>query len=402
MKTDTQQRAVRRLDITAAGLVSLWSISLVLVCVSVLLATTAGPPSHRYGPLVQRATATGFSVVWWSPLARSGEMCLTGPDGATRTVPAQRNGDRFEATLRGLEPGTWYDYRIVMVDLVGETHEWGEGRTHTAAPPGAPFSFSVFGDSGSGKKAQYRLAQVMARHPADLLLHVGDLVYDHGAADDYGRKFFMPYQDILARTPFYPVLGNHDVKTEHGRPFLETFSFPENAPPELEPGHCYAFRYGNALFAGLDSTLDNQTLHDVVLPWLRRTLNRTATTWKFVFFHHPPYTSGRSRPDTRIQRLIVPVLEAGGVDLVFCGHDHNYERTVPLAGGQADAQRGIVYVITGAGGKSLRPLYQSQPYSAVFNGDQYSFTHLEIAGGRLTLRQISERDEVIDVWFREK
>src|SRR4051812_30737812 len=69
--------------------------------------------------------------------------------------------------------------------------------------------------------------------------------------------------------------------------------------------------------------------------WLQTDLAATTATWIICFFHHPPYTKGSHNSDTEIELIemrqnILPILEAGGVDLVLSGHSHCYERSFLL------------------------------------------------------------------------
>jgi hypothetical protein len=116
------------------------------------------------------------------------------------------------------------------------------------------------------------LAQIMDRQSADLVLHAGDLIYGSVGPGNYARKFFRPYRNLLRRAFFYPVLGNHDLKSSAGQTFLEKFSLPADGPTALPPKHCFWFDYGDARFVGIDSNLDSNTLAGVVAPWLQDVL----------------------------------------------------------------------------------------------------------------------------------
>jgi len=66
--------------------------------------------------------------------------------------------------------------------------------------------------------------------------------------------------------------------------------------------------------------------------WLRADLDANTNQWLIAFWHHPPYSKGSHDSDDEIELIemrqnIVPILEAHGVDLVVCGHSHNYERS---------------------------------------------------------------------------
>lgn len=348
------------------------------------------------GPMVQDVATNHATVVWWCERAETASLTLRSPDGLTQRMPARRVGDRFEVVLNDLNTASTYTYWVDCGLPAAETVQVS-GTFRTAPGPGAPFTLLVFGDSGSGSSEQYQLADVMARHPADVILHTGDLVYRKGARSDYPGKFQRPYQKLLAAAPFYPVLGNHDIRTEQGQPFLDTFTLPNNGPPSVPSEHCYWFDYGDARFVAVDSNLSTQVLAHAVAPWLCQVLQSSAGRWKIVFFHQSPWAGGGRKANPKIQETLVPALEEGGADLVFCGHNHLYERTHPLQVGQVAPAHGVVYVTTGAGGKSLhREKHASEPGLAAFCDDQFSFTLAQVSGSRLELVQISEDDLVVD------
>ena len=71
--------------------------------------------------------------------------------------------------------------------------------------------------------------------------------------------------------------------------------------------------------------------------WLREDLNQTTGEGLIAFWHHPPYTKGSHDSDLEGQLIemrseIMPILEAGGVDLVMTGHSHIYERSMLMDG----------------------------------------------------------------------
>lgn len=378
------------------------TVSLALF-VSILWANFYILSGYGAGPMVQQVEADGFTLVWWNMTAESGKVSVITSNGNEVSFEAVRTGDRFEARVRGLSPGTVYPYKIFMSGHQQDEALWREGETRTAKTGNTPFSFAVFGDSGSGSQGQYRLAETIESYPLDLILHAGDLVYSDGETEHYQKKFFSPYENIIAKVPFYPVLGNHDVRTENGAPFLETFSLPDNGPAGLDVGRCYWFSFAGAQFVGIDSTLDREILEQQVAPWLAEVLGTSEAEWKFVFLHHPPFSSATPRSGCQaIAQVLVPVFEETGVDVVFCGHNHFYERIGPLLNGEVDPDNGVLYVISGAGGKSLRKLNHLNPFTKAFYSASYSFTYVEVEEDVLKLRQINQRNEVVDEYILEK
>ncbi len=352
------------------------------------------------GPLVQEAGPDGVTLIWYTSRAlRPGECEVLVEGRPERKFAVESDGERGRAQITGLEAGNSYPYRVQL-----GRRTLAEASFLTNVRSDRPFTFIAFGDSGLGTHAQYLLAAAM-RGPEfapNFILHTGDLVYKHGEWGHYDYRFFAPYRELLARINFWPSLGNHDVMTDGGAPFLGAFDLPRNGPAGLTPESNYWFDYAAARIAVIDSTLPEETLAKAVAPWLKEVFGASSATWKFAVMHHPPYTCGGHAADVRIQRAIVPALEEAGVDLVFSGHDHLYERMFPLRGGQVTSDKsGITYIVTGAGGAKLYaapPPGQRPAYVAVLDNTQPSFTYVQVDGRELRLRQIGLSGRVIDDW----
>jgi acid phosphatase type 7 len=391
---------------------------LLWVCVAILVALglyAAAPwilPARIYeGPMVQMAAEDGITLIWYTTRPAACDVLVT-VDGKQRTESATADGRRQRVRIAGLEPGTTYAYEIrtggrpLTADLTFQTNR----------PLGAHYTFLVFGDSGLGGRAQYLLAAEMGRAqpPADFLLHTGDQVYPDGARRRYEERFFAPYRHLLTRVGFWACLGNHDVKKSNpakpepgddGAPaYEEIFDLPQNGPPGLPAGHNYWFDYASCRIAVIDSNITESLMAKKVAPWLEAVMADPAPHWKFVALHHPPYTGARHKPDARVQRVLVPVFDAAGVDVVFSGHDHLYERMHPMRGGQIVTEgASVLYIVTGAGGGELYEMKEPRPaYIAAFDDHDYSFTQVTIDGDELSLRQIALDGHVIDNFTLQK
>ena len=350
--------------------------------------------------MVQDVATNEFTVVWWRAGGGEDELRLRGVADPEAIFPAVRDDERYEARATGLAPGTSYRYEILRQDA--RPSPLCVGSASTAKQPGDPFSFLVFADSGGGRSPQYHLARVMGSYPSDFILHAGDLIYGKGPCGNYVRRFFQPYKHLLPSIPFYPVLGNHDLREDNGQTFLDKFSLPANGPPSVQPERCYWFDYGNARFVGIDSTLDQETLDRAVAPWLREILGTSSQQWKFVFLHHAPWEGGGRIGDGKIRATLVPAIEESGADIVFCGHNHLYERMHPMRAGQVVPSNGVLYVTSAAGGNNLhKEKHGDSPRLATYNNTQFSFTWVNVRGNQIELQQISEDDEILDqVVFR--
>ncbi len=378
--------------------VLLWVLAAIALALALSAVAPWILPLRIYeGPLVQAAAPDGATLVWY--LTRPGRCSLTVEvEGAKRDVPVTAAGARCEAQVAGLHRGRTYAYEI----HAGRRSLTRGLTLQTNRPAGERFSFLVFGDSGKGSRAQYRLGEVMAatQPPPDFLLHTGDVVYPDGARRRYEERFFAPYRPLLARVSFWPCLGNHDVDDDGAaEPYCEVFTLPQNGPPGLPPEHHYWFEYGAARIAVVDTNVSAATLRDHVAPWLRDLLStEPPPRWRFVSLHHPPYTGGKYLPNAAVQAHLVPIFEAHGVDVVFCGHDHSYQRIGPLSGGAAaPAGEGVLYIITAAGGASLyQPRGPLPGYVAVFDNTHFSFTQVIVDGDELRLRQIDVDGHTLD------
>jgi hypothetical protein len=126
---------------------------------------------------------------------------------------------------------------------------------------------------------------------------------------------------------FWPCLGNHDVRTSTGGPWRDAFWTPANNASQSE--NYYSFDYGNAHVVVLNSNASTSP-GSAQYKFLDEDLAASTARWKFVAFHHTIYSSGRHTSDKLRQKNLAPLFDKHAVDVVFMGHDHDYERTKPL------------------------------------------------------------------------
>jgi len=232
----------------------------------------------------------------------------------------------FTATLRGLDPGTSYEY------CVGSPahDQWTEPVVFTTAPAAsAPFSFVFVSDTHNSPVAGALLDTALERHPEiAFCTNGGDLVNTGQYRDDWDRLFSFS-ADFYRRRPLAPVIGNHDDIDGLGADlYLGLFGLPTNGPKALEPERTYSFQYGNAFFLMLDAT---SSIADQSA-WLEEELAGCTAVWKFAVFHFPPYSRDEDYPE--IRRAWGTLFDKYHVDFVLSGHVHHYQRTYPLKNGQ--------------------------------------------------------------------
>ena len=240
--------------------------------------------------------------------------------------------------------------------------------------------FGVIGDTGTGGSAQYAVAKELVkartRFPFDFVIMLGDNLYGGESAGDYARKFERPYQPLLqAGVRFYASLGNHDDPLQR---FYPAFNMNGN--------RYYSFQKRDVEFFVLDSTYMTRAQ----ATWLERALQRSEARWRIAYFHHPLYSSGKTHgPDLALRAVVEPLFVKYGVQAVFAGHEHFYERIKP--------QQGIAHFTMG-GSARLRKKDIDTRSGLTEKGldNENSFMLVEIADEQLYFDTISRRGAIVD------
>jgi 3',5'-cyclic AMP phosphodiesterase CpdA len=195
------------------------------------------------------------------------------------------------------------------------------------------------------------------------------------------------YEDIIKEVPIFPVLGNHDVRTGNGAAFLENFHPPLGSPGSTK--RYYSFDWGDAHFVALDSELyhgDGGGKAEQQKAFLERDLAATGRRWKVAFLHRSPYGSSKHGGDERVRQDLEPIFARHEVDLVFAGHDHVYEGTIPI--------KGVTYVVSGGGARRLYPAGKG-PLTACSRSAHHAVL-VRVDGERLSLEAVEPDGTVFD------
>ena len=243
--------------------------------------------------------------------------------------------------------------------------------------------FAVLGDTGTGDAHQYKVAEMLAsaraKFPFGFVLMLGDNIYGNDSQRDFQNKFEKPYAALLAGdVKFYAALGNHDDPTSQAN--YKLFNMNGERYHTFKPGPT-----SNVRFFSLDSNYMDQAQ----LTWLEKELAASTSEWKIAFFHHPLYSSGGMHgSDTGLRAKLEPLFVKYGVDLVFSGHDHFYERIKP--------QQGIQYFVIGGSAKLRSGDIRNSPLTAKGFDTGYSFALVEIAGNNMYFQVISDQGKTVD------
>ena len=258
---------------------------------------------------------------------------------------------------------------------------WQLAAVATPVLPNRPdtLKFAVLGDNGSGDKGQYGVAEQMAAvyrvFSFGFVIMLGDNFYGSQAPGDLVNKFDRPYKPLLdAGVTFHAAIGNHD------EPAILNY-----APLNMGGQRYYSYVRNQVRFFVLDTNIMDATQ----LRWFESVLQQSHEPWKIAYFHHPLYgNAGRHGSAVDIRLLLEPLLVNHGINVVFSGHDHVYERLKP--------QKGIFYFVAGSGGKlrtgDLKP---SATTAAGFDQDQ-AFMIVEVDSDKLFFQTISRTGITVD------
>jgi uncharacterized protein (TIGR03437 family) len=369
---------------------------------SALLAQPAVPPTFTRYPNLQNLSAGGGSIVWAMSAKVTAVVVVVDPSGYGVTFPAHptefdpsvtglpQTYYQYVATITGLKPGTVYTYQVqannqMVPSALTRPLEF-------STPGNGAFNFISFADSGEGNSEQLALRLQMIEETVSFAVANGDLAYDLATYASIEANYYSVYQEIMAQVPFFASLGNHEYLTNNASPMLASRVTPVAGVPLADRGRYYSFDWGNAHFVALDS---NAPLDAAIagtgsmLAWLDNDLQNTNKFWKIVFFHHPGYATGKHQNETpaaEVRQGIVPILEKYGVQLVLNGHEHTYQRTYELLGGQVVAPNsgGIVYITSGGGGADT---YYTAPNALIAESiGMNNYVHAEVRGEEVIVK----------------
>lgn len=249
----------------------------------------------------------------------------------------------------------------------------------------SPVRFAVIGDWGSGDERSCEIAhQIAVTHDhraLDLIVTAGDNIYPDGAASRFAEKFERPFEEVIERrVPVYASLGNHDVR--------EGASAQMRYPLfNMNERNYYHVQTNNGLVDLF--VLDSNDMESRQLAWLDASLARSAATWKVAVLHHPPFSSGRRHgSNEKLRRKLHPLFARHGVDVVFTGHDHVYQRVTP--------QDGVQYIVSGAGGKVRFGNLRRDHLVAAGYDDGCHFVLVEADAARFDVSAVTADGVVVD------
>lgn len=376
----------------------------------------------------------------------------------------------YFAKVTGFTPGTRLQYAI---ELGGTKVFYATAQTPISLQSQKQ-RFAVVGDMGEGSEGQKQIADLIWQAQPSLLAITGDVVYSRGRVKEYLARLF-PVLNAVQASPITgaPIMrslisfssgGNHCFgrRRSNTQDSLDDYadlyayfiymSMPLNGPKKADattsvpvlvgrdrriqafldaagpryPSQAnFSFNWGSVFWLVLDANGYMNWSEPELKEWVERQLAASKAdpncVWRFVNFHQPAFTSHpKHKLEVEVRKLF-DIFKKYGVNVIFNGHSHWYERSYPLSfdpsrndkngnlgmdlsfdGITRRIPKGIINIISGAGGAQLndgqvsRDLKMWAPFTCKLVADRYSYTLCDIDGNSLTIQQIDEDGTVID------
>ena len=424
-----------------------------------LIGTVPGAALLTRGPYLNMGNETAVSLRWRTDVATNSKVEVGTSFGTYPIVVNDATSTtEHEVRVTGLSPDTKYYYRFGSSTV---PLQQGTDNYFITAPPATAtrkLRIAAFGDCGrndntyqSGTLSSYQ--NYTGGNPAEVMLLLGDNAYDNGTDTEYQSRFFDIYSsNVLKNHQLFPTPGNHDyansstLQASHNIPYNSIFTNPmaaECGGVASGTEAYYSWNWGNIHFLSLDSygkeNAGTTRLYDTTgaqAVWVKSDLAANTRPWVVAYWHHPPFTKGSHNSDTETELInmrqnFIRILERYGVDMIICGHSHNYERSYLLKdyfGAEAtfnvashaasnssakydgstnscpyilapgQVNHGAVYVVAGSAGAS-GGTQAGYPHNALpWSFNDGGMFYLEVEGNRLDAKFI-RRTGVIDDQF---
>jgi hypothetical protein len=422
-------------------------------------------PYIQLGNNPRLSAQESLTLMWHSPIAVDGWTVEVKSGGAWKKMaqPVSRRVSVvsipthvvWSASLTGLAPGGDVEYRVLKDDAPVFSATTRARKSEKQA-----HRFVATGDCAANTDGQRAIASRIVDTKPDFAIVSGDIVYSRGRIAEYRQKYYPIYNSdttpLLRSILLIGVPGNHDLANRDLATNPDTLAyfyywsqplngldhkafatltgadaskqaFREAAGEKFPRMANFSFDYGNAHWLVLDSNRYADWTDQELRKWVESDLaaNRNAT-WKFVSFHHPGFNSSIAHWNDQWMRLLSPVFENNGVDVVFSGHVHNYQRSMPLRfeansnskhGGVVEGKwqldraydgksktkaNGVIYLVSGACGAGLyNKEQQGDPatwyeFTSTFVSTVHSITVAEVDGKKVNFRQVSANGDTVD------
>ena len=367
------------------------------------LAEKKAPPISRFivDPYLQFGTRTSMTIMCETATPTTCEVKYGTKFPPDQSVKVEQPATMHEVPLSNLQPKTKYFYQVTCTDAEGKKIVGKPGTFGTAVDASDAYSFAVIGDTQRNPIITGKVAKLMWERRPNFVLHMGDVVDDGASKLQWTDDLFKPCQELFARVPVYPCIGNHEKNHAH---YYKYFSLPK-------PEYYYSFTYGNAEFLSID-TNKSVAPDSEQYKWIEKTLAASTAKWKICYHHHPLYSSdsddygdtikGNSTFGAAKHKVLIPLYEKYNVDIVMNGHIHLYERTHPIRAGKVDTKTGITHITSGGGGASLEDFDPLPSFFKKQGRVDFHYCYFTVIGGNLECHVFDHEGKLFDQFSMKK
>jgi len=308
-------------------------------------------------------------------------------------------------TFANLKPETVYAYRV------GSGEHWSEWfQFTTASVKNKPFSFIYLGDAQNDIRSKWsRVIRKAFSHQPDarFIIHAGDLINRSNNDQEWGEWHYGG-GFINGMIPSLPAPGNHEYVRDDKRKLVldphwgVQYTFAGNGPKGLEES-VYYVDYQDMRIISLDSQMIilDEASAKAEYEWLEKVLKENKKRWTVITFHHPIFSTAKSRDNKEFRERFKPLFDQYHVDLVLQGHDHTYSRGQNLPRGLSGREvNGPVYLVSVAGPK----MYQvdGAKWMDVSLENTQLFQVIHVDGANLKFEAYKTSGELFDAFSLKK
>lgn len=260
----------------------------------------------------------------------------------------------------------------------------------------------VFGDSGTGSEAQYKMARTMqdfcAANSCNYGVMLGDNIYENGVSSPDDPQFKTKFEDAYRPLgiPFYVALGNHDYHN-HSKGIQAQIAYSNISDIWVMKDRYFNVRLGDIEYFILDT--NTFSVDKTQITWLKESMKASDARWKVVTGHHPMYSVGAHAmsdpiegfPIERLRKTLEPIMCKNGGDMYLSGHDHHLEVNV--------SKCGVVNILSGAAAKTRETFWWPKLFNKKLRlyslGNTLGFAHLSFFEDQAHLRMLDAEGKVL-------
>ena len=263
----------------------------------------------------------------------------------------------------------------------------------TGSPPanGAPFIVAASGDGASGETSANNVANLLSTLNPNLFLYLGD-VYEKGSAAEF-YNWYGTQSTNLGRFKSFtnPTIGNHEYENGVAPGY---FDYWDNVP------NYYSYDAGGWHFISLNSNsafepVDPQSAQ---YQWLQQDLAAHPQACTIAYYHHPLFNIGAEPPKTSMLDIWA-LMAQNGVSIVLNGHDHDYQRWVPLDANGQPSPTGITEFVAGGAGHGVQTFTTSDSrvaYSNDMNPTAFGILLLQLNSKGANFSYVNTAGDILD------